>query len=516
MITEKSNMRQTAAETATEDIFGDSVYTDISEEFTLPEYEPEIRKILRVSAKVLPAGKYVGAGRAEFAGTVVYGLIYQGAEGECASVSLSSDYEFAVPMPSDDREVAIYADTETDSVACRPVAARRLQFRTKLKSRIQMIVPSAFPECSAPPDAEILRNAGITSRTGRCTSGEFDVTGALGYVNGNPLACDGTVFVSEISPGNGSVKCRGEVWVRAVYAGERMESAERKIPFETEIEAEGVTPDCYVRAVPRCWSCEVSVQDGGGEAEVSAVVEIEAEWCKNIVVPVTEDGYIPGKQSSIEKKRVYLAACRFCRSFNISASGSKALTGEDAKYRNVTAIWGEVDVDQPDADGDKAQFRGVATVHGVLTDSTDVNAAGECSPFKMEIPFKAFADAVGIPGGGQQSSCRSGELVGARVRVEKGTVFADVEIAISASVTEKKQVTTLVSVAADETSEIKESRPGLKAIYPTDGDTLWKIAKKHRVSIASVCALNGIGEEAGADPDSTHSVDGAGTLLIKK
>ena len=49
----------------TEEMFGENVFCDVSEEFTLPEYEPEIKKILRVSARVLPAGKYVGGGRAE-------------------------------------------------------------------------------------------------------------------------------------------------------------------------------------------------------------------------------------------------------------------------------------------------------------------------------------------------------------------------------------------------------------------------------------------------------------------
>ena len=88
---EKQSAVPSEGRTFTEDLFGDAVFCDISEEFTLPEYEPEIKKILRVTARVLPAGKYVGGGRAEFAGSVVYGLIYRGTEGETGCVSLSSD-----------------------------------------------------------------------------------------------------------------------------------------------------------------------------------------------------------------------------------------------------------------------------------------------------------------------------------------------------------------------------------------------------------------------------------------
>ena len=122
----------------TEDIFGDAVVSEVNEEFNLPEYEPEIKKILRVTARILPAGKYIGAGKAEFAGSVIYGVIYLGSEGEIGSVNLSSDWELAVPFPETDGECAVYASVRADNVTCRPTGPRRLSFRTRLKSRIEM------------------------------------------------------------------------------------------------------------------------------------------------------------------------------------------------------------------------------------------------------------------------------------------------------------------------------------------------------------------------------------------
>ena len=186
-MTEKYRTAPVSEEFFTEDTFGDTVFCDVSEEFSLPEYEPEIKKILRVSARVLPAGKYVGSGRAEFAGTVAYGLIYMGAENEIACVDLSSDYEFAVPCSGG--EPAVYADTRADSVLCRPLGPRRLQFRTKLKSRVQMLSKAALPVCEAPKDACVLRTASTACRRMRVSGGEFAISGEM-KLKGKPLACD--------------------------------------------------------------------------------------------------------------------------------------------------------------------------------------------------------------------------------------------------------------------------------------------------------------------------------------
>ena len=48
------------------------VISEISGDFTLPDYQPEIKKLLRITANVLPASRYVGDRNAEFSGNVDY------------------------------------------------------------------------------------------------------------------------------------------------------------------------------------------------------------------------------------------------------------------------------------------------------------------------------------------------------------------------------------------------------------------------------------------------------------
>ena len=44
-------------------------------DYAMPDYQPEVRRLLRVKTTLLPTTAYVGGGKAEFAGTVRYDVL---------------------------------------------------------------------------------------------------------------------------------------------------------------------------------------------------------------------------------------------------------------------------------------------------------------------------------------------------------------------------------------------------------------------------------------------------------
>ncbi len=485
----------------TEEMFGETVFCDVSEEFSLPEYEPEIKKILRVTARVLPAGKYVGGGRAEFAGAVVYGIIYCGAEGEIASVSLSSDYEFAVPMAYAEREPAVYADTRADSVVCRPLGPRRLQMRTKLKSKVEVLCRSPLPECESPDGACLLRSVRSAGKRMRFTGGEFDVAGEI-KLKGKPIACDGSAYVTEIRAEKGSIRCRGEVWARVTCVDGGICTVEKKIPFERHFEAD-VTGNESCRAIPFCWSCECAGE--GEDGEISAIVEVEAECAVNFPVPITEDAFVCGAQCTAERKKTELSFVRSCGMHKLNISGKRALSSEETGLSSVCAPWYEVSFDQGAAQYD-GTVSGSVTVHCILAGN-----GGEAAPAKVEMPFKTV---ICEGGSGKTSRTLGAELSGLRLFSEGGALNAEGELSVSAMVTEKTQDETVCSVKAQKTEET--GRSGITVIYPQRGDTLWSVAKQRRVCPEALCKMNGLDEGLCADPNAQNSLSGVKCIAIMK
>lgn len=485
----------------TEELFGETVFCDVSEEFSLPEYEPEIKKILRVTARALPAGKYVGGGRAEFAGTVVYGIIYCGAEGEIASVSLSSDYEFAVPMAHAEREPAVYADTRADSVVCRPLGPRRLQLRAKLKSKVEMLCRASLPECDTPENACLLRSARSASRRARYTGGEFELTGEV-KLSGKPIACDGNACVTEIRAEKGSIYCRGEVWVRVTCVDGGISTAEKRIPFERRFEAD-VSGNESCRAIPFCWSCECSGEGDAGE--ISVIAEVEAECADSFAVPITEDAFVSGAEYTAERKRTELSFVRACGMHKLHISGKRALSPEETGLGSVCAPWYEISFDQGAAQSD-GTVNGSVTVHCILAGN-----GGEAAPARVEMPFKTVICECGS---GKMSRTLGAELAGLRLSCEGGLLSAEGELSLSATAAEKTSDETVCSVKMQKPEE--KIRSGMTVIYPQRGDTLWSVAKQRRVSPEALCKMNGLDEGICAAPNAENSLDGVKCIAIMK
>ena len=66
--------------------------SDISEDYTLPDYYPEIRKLLFARPSPLLPAKFISGGRVDLSGVVDYTLVYISAEGKLCSAPLSAEY----------------------------------------------------------------------------------------------------------------------------------------------------------------------------------------------------------------------------------------------------------------------------------------------------------------------------------------------------------------------------------------------------------------------------------------
>ena len=113
------------------DLVTDPVFTEANEEFILPDYMPEIGRVLRVSASLLPEECYLGSDAAEFAGRVEYRLLYSDSEGTVTEAPLEGRYRYRMPH-GEKKIVTAYTDEVIESVSARPSAPRKLGIRTRI------------------------------------------------------------------------------------------------------------------------------------------------------------------------------------------------------------------------------------------------------------------------------------------------------------------------------------------------------------------------------------------------
>lgn len=68
------------------------ITTDLGGDFSLPDYQPEIRRLLRIGASATPPARYAGGNGMDLAGTVDYFVLYMGNDDQVYCAPLSAEY----------------------------------------------------------------------------------------------------------------------------------------------------------------------------------------------------------------------------------------------------------------------------------------------------------------------------------------------------------------------------------------------------------------------------------------
>ena len=151
------------------DTAGQRMRTESAGEYTLPDYQPEIRRVLRVRTRVLPSGKYRRGGRAEYAGLCVHTVLYSAGDGSLASAEVSSEYGFS--FPADDEAIISMTPPIVEGVSCRLGGPRKLAIRAVLA-----FTPHVYTEREAGGElAELARDPEVVCLTHHIRSKELTV-----------------------------------------------------------------------------------------------------------------------------------------------------------------------------------------------------------------------------------------------------------------------------------------------------------------------------------------------------
>ena len=129
--------------------------TDLATEFVLPDYQPEIKRLLRVRAIPLPPDQYLGGSTAEFSGTVEFQVLYAAEDSSLWCVTRREDYRLSCPFDVNDEfdlSEGFVCDVKTDveGVSGRVLAPRSNCTPTVRFPPICPRMPKAFWTFSPP------------------------------------------------------------------------------------------------------------------------------------------------------------------------------------------------------------------------------------------------------------------------------------------------------------------------------------------------------------------------------
>ena len=475
---------------------------DCAEDFTLPDYMPEIRRVISVEASPLPESRFLTGAAMEFSGTLIYSVLYIGDTGELYSAPLSSEYSTSVALgdSSVTDAAAVGIDTRLDSVSCRASGPRKLSLKSRLKTGITAYhavplaenlkdsatgrtIPEEFPVerlIRTAADAQILR-------------GEITAT-AAGTLHLSPdtkvIACRGAIRPEAVRSAHDCVSVTGDAVLHMLCLGGEgnLFCTTAKSPLSESIPVSGAADGDPCRAWGRSAAVTVNTSDPANLAwEIE--YDMEAECVRPGESAYTADAYAVACASSAETAEHDSLRLIKCGVGALSCSGesgrqSKAAAGESVIRTDASASVERVEM----ADGKKLILHGNCACRVLLSADGDVIAEEFTVPFRYETEAAARGESPDL-----LWRCTA-EAVDATARTEGDKIAVNVDLALSMSVLSREKIRCVSGVSVDRSAAVAAEEGVVRICYPDAGEPIWEVGKRYRADLGALCRRNGLAE----------------------
>ncbi len=513
---------------------------EVTGDFTLPDYQPEIKRLLRIGVGVLPP-MCTGSGRdTEMSGTLDYYVLYMGHDNALWCAPLSTEYTLPVPMDdslgdlSAGEPFVCLGDVTTETPVGRVTAPRRLSIRCKLQAHVRMYgecLLNAEDRDGDSADTETLSGHATVARLGRAM-GEMiplsdDIILSPGAAERRVVCAEGAVMMQEAIPADGVVHLRGEVTVKLTltpdepleaFASNEVTPARvllpeimrRKIPFSASVAMEGVTPDCALTACGFCTDLSVEMEEGHIHLELGVIPEVRAQ--KNETLTYTKDLYSTRRRLLTRHTTLPTEAAARALNGNFTLSDSLPLADigmdADAAIADATAV-AIPDTLTVDREKGRCILAGLCRAHLLLLRD------GEYAAATMELPFRYEFDdpaLLAAPADAEAAFDGSMTVLHCRGRSDGERVSLDAELAVSLRTHLPAPLIALSDAVEDTAPDRTARRRGEYVIcFPAPADTLWSVAKRYHAPMTALSAANNL---PAATADSAESLEGVGYLIV--
>lgn len=483
-------------------VYGGIKHTEISEEFILPDYLPDVKKIIRADAYPKIEGKYVSQGKIEYDGEAVIRLLFIDEKNQLHSVSFDSSFSDSLEIESVSSECIANLLPSPESLSCRTVNPRRISVRLRIDTDITVRCMCSFrPELSgASSETEVLSEELSVLKlicgdeSDLSCAADLEADGALPQI-GEVIACDIDMCFYECKGSEGRVLCRGDMPITVFYSsptegGEIYTVLFRKLPLAQVVAAEGVDESYECTARGTINDVKINVAENGfGERRILEL-DISYRMAINCIgnenVTITKDIYSCNDDVRAETETVTFN--RFIRNYSaaftanyISDSDDAAIDGADG----VLAVFAHPRTESVILDPKAKRL----IVEGSCDTGAMLQRADELTCAEHSVPFHLELEATGVPE--EFTYTCDTVCLSARGRIDGGKLYTDIELQIALTVlaTERREIIRSASFtprAAD-----KNGRPSqLRFFYPEHGETLWNIGKQFGVSCEKLKEVN--------------------------
>ena len=464
-----------------------TVSHDATAELNVPDYLPEIRRLLSITETVFSPARYVSPSRVECNGNIDHKILYLGVDGGLYCLTDTSEYETAVPLDSSVGEglsegYTSFAVSTCDGCVGRVTGQRRVSIRSRLKTRVCVFGKDISEGISDDGESCLQK---LVEKVECCLafSAEAEpvelteeISGA--YEDARVAFAHGDAFVNDVGCSSDSVRLGGDVILKLLICrdGGAIQPITRKLRFQTEAELDEPCDGCRVRADAKVTDLTVNVDDGG--IKCSLTVAVNVFGAKSGCWQYVADMYSTESQCKCEYTTLPLPVLAACSNGNFSHSErvQRAETELEAGA-NVMDVKGIVSFDNCEYQDGKYLFSGQCRYTLLWEKDGEYGVTDVALPVKYEVEGRECRDFT---------FNATGSLLECRVRADGDTVAIDAEIGVCADVWGTVFVNTVKEFSLGDA--LVKDGCSMVVYYPAPDETPWDVAKKYGVRADSLHA----------------------------
>ena len=476
-------------------------YVESSAEYILPDYNPDIRKLLYTWCEVKPAGKFSSDEQVDFSGVVEYRCIYADKDGEMREVCFTSDYEYSVNLAGEAEDADSIPSVQNYQI--RVLGPRKISAKASIAcENIHSLDKSRNDAAIAHgEDIELERKSVRCGRLRTVESEERELAEEMLRLDG--VALDEISVVSamaecgssELLRDGGEGRCKSEFLVKLIYRA----PDGQVIPFEYTLIGEGVIPldsipdgaqvVCSARVLSERFECLPT--DDGVNMVANLIVRWEAVCVYNEEHSVVTDAY--STEYALDNKYATLSLVNYGAPIRerISVDGKAPCdVAEYGKIKEVILMGARARIAEKKIDNGELSITLELKIQGVVS-CYDANASVVYAPIKFS---DVITKKVNISS--QNHDNFSGVIrvsgVNTSYKIDDAdiryTILADLDV-IPCSETH----TSILENASRKEDEKIEKCSGRVTVYYTEpSDTLFSVAKRYHTAISTLLENNEI------------------------
>ena len=502
------------------EIYSGTLMSEDSTDYIVPEYIPDTAKILLCTAAPVIDSQFTDGGNIGIEGTVYFSLLLAGEDGTVSGLSFSEPFSAKTAVDGCDDCCTVSLIPTVNYVTARLINPRKLGLRYQIDTEVRI-----FRKTSVEPEiigaGSVTDMEGVRKRTVSVLTADIEAFEERGITVSEDVELDGSfpqiaelilcrvrLNPTEVRTTDNGADIRTDALVSCIYRSDSgvCVSAERKFNLEHHIDCDSGDGREWTACVSASPAEAKVTPNSYGEMkviELDLTYDIGLTGFKNREIGIITDAYSTDHEvetANGEKDITVFGRCFACGlSLNAGAAKSE-INAEDA----VSVLTGAVNTK-----GVTARYE--PEKHRLITEGdaeiTVVYLTGEenggLSRAAFTAHFRCETDAPeSLPADSFIVSCSVGD---AKFRTDQQNIFCDAELSlrVTAMGNVKTGYVSSVTLRTDEPAVHADSP--LTLYYPSDGETLFDIAKHYRITDESIMSANSL---------TDASVSGRKVLII--